>query len=122
MQKCRRFNKTECTNDEFLTALLGFHSFTGCDTTSTFAGRGRIKPPLILMGKSELYLNVFSTLGSSFDITDVDLSALESLTCHIMEKKMLASKEFQSTTSDTTFTVERLAKFHVMHFPHVGKL
>ena len=121
MQKCRRFNKTECTNDEFLSALLGFHSFTGCDTTSTFAGRGKIKP-LILMGKSELYLNAFSTLGPSFGITDVDLSALESLTCHIMEKKMLASKEFQSTTSDTTFTVERLAKFRVMHFLHVGML
>ena len=44
----RRFNKTECKNNVFQTALLGFHAFTGCDTISV-----------------------------------VDLSSLESFTCHM---------------------------------------
>ena len=48
----RRLNKTECRNDDFLTTLLEFHVFTGCDTTSTFARRGEIKP-LVLMSKIE---------------------------------------------------------------------
>ena len=44
----RRFNKIECKNNAFQTALLGFHAYTGCDT-----------------------------------IAVVDLSSLESFTCHL---------------------------------------
>ena len=39
-----KFNRTDCTKDKFLNALLGFHCFTGCDSTSAFAIRGKIKP------------------------------------------------------------------------------
>ena len=34
-----KFNKTECNEEDFLNVLLAYHCFTGCDSTSSFAGR-----------------------------------------------------------------------------------
>ena len=66
---CTRFNKTNCTDQKFLHALLAFHSFTGCDTTSAFAGRGKVNP-LLLLGKLNEYINVFSSPGTSLSINE----------------------------------------------------
>ena len=45
-------NLCESSKESLLSVLVGFHSFTGCDTVSAFAGRGKIKP-LMLMMKSK---------------------------------------------------------------------
>ena len=81
-----KFNKTDCTKHKFLNAVLGFHCFTGCDTTITFAGRGKIKP-LLLMGTCNEYVDAFSSLGSSLNIADVNLNVLQGFTCHMYGKK-----------------------------------
>ena len=61
-------NKTDCRKEDFLDALLGFHCFTGCDTTSSFARRGKIKP-LLLLGTNQDYIDAFSSLGSSENVS-----------------------------------------------------
>ena len=42
-------------------ALLGFRSFTGCEFTSSFAGKGKVCP-LSLLNKQEEMVNVFIKL------------------------------------------------------------
>ena len=38
-------------------SLIGFHSFTGCNTINAFAGRGKVKP-IKLMLKDEKYIKI----------------------------------------------------------------
>ena len=45
-------------------AFLGLHAFTGCDTTSSFAGKGKIKP-LKIMKSDNHFTEVFARLGTS---------------------------------------------------------
>lgn len=44
-------------------ALPGFHAFTGCDTVSAFAGRGKVKP-LKLLQKNEHLCETFQKVGT----------------------------------------------------------
>ena len=37
-----KLNKTERDEEDFLNALLACDCFTGCDSTSSFAGRGKL--------------------------------------------------------------------------------
>ena len=37
-------SKTDCDKDTFLKTLLVFHCFTGCDSLSSFAGKGKLSP------------------------------------------------------------------------------
>ena len=39
-------------------ALIGMHAYTGCDTVSAFAGKGKAKA-LKLLTKSKLYQDTF---------------------------------------------------------------
>ena len=48
----QNLNLRESPKESLLSALVGFHSFTGCDTVSAFAVRGKIKPLMLLMMKS----------------------------------------------------------------------
>ena len=43
--------------------LPGFHAYTGCDTVSAFAGKGKLKSWKLLQ-KEEKYEEAFSTLGT----------------------------------------------------------
>ena len=45
-------NETYGTKNQVMTALLGFHCFTGCDTVSSFAGRRKLKPLKLLFKNS----------------------------------------------------------------------
>ena len=81
-----KFNKTECTNDNFLNVLLGFHCFTGCDSTSACADHGEIKP-LSLMGTCQKHVEAFSDLGASSDALDSTVSDLHIFTCYMYGKK-----------------------------------
>ena len=67
-----KFNRTDCTKDKFLNALLGFHCFTGCDSISAFASRGKIKP-LTLIGACEDYVDAFSCLRATKNVQDETL-------------------------------------------------
>ena len=61
-------------------SLIGFHSFTGCGTISTFAGRGKVKP-LKLMLNDASYVYAFSQLENQTDV--VHLQKIKSFVCHM---------------------------------------
>ena len=63
-------------------ALPGLHAFTGCDTVSAFAGRGKLKG-LGLISKSAQHREALTLLGSHWDITDDLHKKLESFTCQL---------------------------------------
>ncbi|KAK5859272.1 hypothetical protein PBY51_003352 [Eleginops maclovinus] len=61
-------------------ALLGMHAFTGCDTVSAFAGRGKIGA-LKLVKSNKAYQEAFSELGRSWDVSDELFKKLQEFTC-----------------------------------------
>lgn len=81
-----RINNPDYTKEMFLEALPGFHCFTGCDSTSAFAGRGKIKPFKILIQKKE-FIEAFSELGMTWNVSEETLTILESFVCHMYGKK-----------------------------------
>ena len=50
-------NSCEISKDIVMESLIGFHSFTRCDTITAFAGRGKVKP-IKLMLKDEKYIKI----------------------------------------------------------------
>ncbi|KAI8513920.1 hypothetical protein Bbelb_082440 [Branchiostoma belcheri] len=60
-------------------ALVGLHAFTGCDTVSSFAGRGKITPLKSLL-KSKDTQRIFSQLGESWVPYDELLRKIECFT------------------------------------------
>ena len=74
-----KFNKTECNEEDFLNALLAYHCFTGCDSTSSFAGRGKIKP-LVELGKNKVFIDTFKIIGRIPTSSEM-FSSLEQFVC-----------------------------------------
>ena len=62
------------------TALLGVYAFTGCDSVSSFAGKGKL-PALKLMKKDERFQELFHRLGQELTVTEDDVSLLEEFVC-----------------------------------------
>ena len=54
----------DVTKEVLMKSLTGFHSFTGCDTISAFAGRGKVKP-LKLVLSNATYVQAFAKLGET---------------------------------------------------------
>ena len=81
-----KLNHTDCSKEKYFEAVLGFHCFTGCDSTSAFSGRGKNKP-LQILGKSDDYINAFATLGSTNELTESTAEILQSFVCHMYGKK-----------------------------------
>lgn len=79
-------NKTNCTKKSLVKALLGFHCFTGCDTISAFAGRGKLKPLSLLVGNED-YIDVFCSLGEELSLTNEMIRKLERFVIHMYGKK-----------------------------------
>ena len=48
-------------------ALLGLHAFTGCDTTSTFRGHGKVKA-FRLMLKHD-FVSIYKSMGQSWEVS-----------------------------------------------------
>ena len=72
------FNKTECNEKDFLNA---YHCFTGCDSTSSFAGRGKIKP-LNELVKNNVFIDTFKNIGRIPASSEM-FSSLEQFVCII---------------------------------------
>ena len=73
--------------DEINLALVALHAFTGCDTTSAFVRRGKVKP-LTLLKKHPEFLSTFHALGSRVDIEDRVFKDLEKFTCLMYGSKL----------------------------------
>ena len=55
---------------EVCEALLGVHAWTGCDSVTSFAGKGNVKA-VDLIRKNEQFRNTFVLLGQSEEPFDV---------------------------------------------------
>ena len=65
--------------------LLGLHSFTGCDTVSSFAGRGKVSALGLL--NHEKHMTTLQSLGQSWNLSNESLQLLETLTCSLYSPK-----------------------------------
>jgi len=63
-------------------ALPGMHAFTGCDTVSAFAGKGKLKP-LKMLRASQDYQTMFQALGESWTLSSELSQQLEMFTCEM---------------------------------------
>ena len=66
-------------------AILGLHVFTGCDTTSAFLKRGKMKP-LKLMRKNPSFREAFQTLDTKITVDPEVLTELEKFVCAMYSK------------------------------------
>ena len=63
-------------------SLIGFHSFTGCDTVSVFATKGMVKP-LSLLSRDLKFIEVFPFLGPTVVTHSHIVEILEEFVCRI---------------------------------------
>ncbi|KAK3730477.1 hypothetical protein QZH41_014705 [Actinostola sp. cb2023] len=68
------------TGQEVCEALIGLHSFTGCDTVSAFAGKGKICA-LKILKSDEGARRMFRELGQSWAVPEDLFILLEKFTC-----------------------------------------
>jgi len=68
--------------EEMCTALIGLHAFTGCDSVSAFAGKGKVRG-LKLTKSVAAYRECFTELGQTWQVTDELLHKLEVFTCNL---------------------------------------
>ena len=66
-------------------ALPGLHSLTGCDSTSSFYGKGKIKP-YKLMKSSYRVIHAMQRLGPSLHIKKAEKHILEEFVCELYGK------------------------------------
>lgn len=67
-------------------ALIGLHAYTGCDTTSAFAGKGKVNA-LKLLTSSRQIQDTFLELGKEWDLSPDLMDKLESFTCLLYAPK-----------------------------------
>ena len=73
---CDHYSQSVCS------ALLGIHAFTGCDSTSAFKGKGKIRPMKLIL-KSPSFCSAFSKLGDSWQISDELVTEIEKFVCSV---------------------------------------
>ena len=61
------------------TALLGLHAFTGCDSVSAFAGKGKVSAPKMLKSDKE-FQQAFSNLGKDWELSNEMFEKIEQFT------------------------------------------
>ena len=63
-------------------ALVGIHTFTGCDSTSAFYGKGK-KKAFDLMTEKTAFIEAFIELGNEFTLEEATFQKLENFVCHL---------------------------------------
>ena len=97
-------------------ALIGMHSFTGCDTVSAFAGKGKTSA-LKLLTTNRYIQRMFCRLGEEWDLSPQFMNELEPFTCLLYDPK---DHQLRSVTFSTTFSVQRKVKSKATNFHHAG--
>ncbi len=67
-------------------ALIGMHAYTGCDSVSAFAAKGKTKPFKILTSNVDVQ-QTFCELGSNWDVSPELMNKLEAFTCLLYSPK-----------------------------------
>ena len=90
-QKCGTQNRTRFADisklalslgEIFCDSLIGLHAFTGCDTVSAFASRGKLNA-LKLMQRDITYQETFSQVGQSWDVQPQLFEKVQQFTCRM---------------------------------------
>ena len=81
---------TTVSIDDLCRALIGLHAFTGCDSVSAFAGKGKKRLFKLLM-KLQDYIETFQMLGQSWNLDDDVIERLEKFTCHMYGSSLTTS-------------------------------
>jgi len=63
-------------------ALIGMHAFTGCDTVSAFAGRGKLAT-FKRLKSHKTYQEAFAELGQSWEVSGELFRKLQKITCNL---------------------------------------
>lgn len=82
-------------------AMLGLHSYSGCDTVSAFKGKGKVQALKLLL-KTPLYSSAFQRLGDSWEVDEELQVKLEMFTCALYGKP-----KFSSTDSLRYFLIQK---------------
>ena len=80
-------------------ALIGLHSFTGCDTVSAFAGRGKMLALKLMIANTNIQ-QIFSRVGEEWDLSQELMNDLEGFTC-----LLYAPKEASTNVNDLRYTL-----------------
>lgn len=72
-------------------ALVGMHAFTGCDTVSAFAGKGKANA-LKLLTTNKNCRDTFLRLGEEWDLSTELMNKLEKFTCLLYAPKASSTK------------------------------
>ena len=93
-------------------AFLGrpIHAFTVCDTTSCFAGKGKLKPLKIVTNDEDL-TRVFARLGTEDNICNEDQSVLEHFVASCMEN---LNTQVRYDKISETFSVKKKVFFQAV--------
>ena len=78
----QHIGETDVSIDVLCNTLICYHSFTGCDSVSAFAGKGKKRPWKIVLGSAE-YVNAFAQSGNDWKISSELLDILERFVCCI---------------------------------------
>ena len=76
---------------EVCEALPAMHAFTGCDSTSAFAGGGKQVAYKLITAEDPRMRNVMCTLGTDFDVTPEKQLSLEAFVCAMYSKASFQS-------------------------------
>ena len=107
----------DVSKETLMKSLIRFHSFTGCDTTSLFAGRVKVKP-LKLMLNDARYVQAFAQLGQHTEINYVELQTIRSFVYHIMAARGI----IRLMNCATECTVRVLVKLLLIIYHHAVML
>ena len=72
-------------------ALVGVHAYTGCDTVSAFAGKGKAKALKLLSKNKEIQVTFFK-LGQEWDLSPDLMNKLEAYTSLLYAPKTSSTK------------------------------
>ena len=101
--------------DNLSQALIAFHAFTGCDTVSAFAGRGKTGP-LKQLKKDEVAIDAFVQLGTSWNVDQSLTSKLQEFTCRMYAA---SSKTCKANILRHEMFLSKRGEVDSSTFPHV---
>ncbi|CAB3990956.1 Hypothetical predicted protein [Paramuricea clavata] len=79
-------------DEELCACLPGFHGFSGCDSTSAFLGKGKVKPWKALQ-MNPRFMEIFSQLGRSAEVSDELVVSLGTFVCLLYGEHVLMSAD-----------------------------
>ena len=82
----------QCLHADLVSSLLGFHAFTGCDSTSSFVRKDKVKP-LKLLKNSKHIQRIFQSLGNEPHTSEETRKELQKFTCRIYGGSVISDIE-----------------------------